>query len=207
MFQRPVYSRAFPPQQYAPPASRYVPAPAMSQYVPAPVMELLQQQQRYEIAQDFYATPRDVRRQLFAEDPAARGCVLGLRYPPTPDAQRDVINKYVQHHGVAKEEMLDFWMQYVDCLLCIPGFEEKYSPEFRAWAYGRLARYLLMRRREATEAQAYDPLYNPVTRSDILSASADPRRRSQTRQSRSATAGPRTAGTNELSEWSPPRSK
>jgi hypothetical protein len=175
------------------------------QYVPAPVMALMQQQQqqpRYEIAPDFYLVPRDVRRQLFAEDPATKGSVLGLRYPPTPDAQRDVINKYVQHHRIAREEMLDFWMQYVDCLLCIPAFEDKYSPEFRAWAYGRLARYLLMRRREATDAQAYDPLCNPVLQSDLAKMCP-----AQSRSSRSATADPRTAARNELSEWSPPRTK
>lgn len=205
MFKKPIYSRAFPPANatsYIPPAPRHAaaqpqyvppppPYPVPVQYVAAPAMNL-----QYEIDKDFYEQPRDVRRQLFVADTSG----LRLRYPPTPDAQRDVINRYVQFHQIAREEMLDFWMQYVDCLLCIPAFEEMYSSDFKAWAYGRLARYLLIHRRDVRESHAYDPTCNPVTPVDFANHYQQANR--QTRNDRGART---SAASHSLAEWSPPR--
>lgn len=194
MFGTPIYSRAFPPSAYVAPAARFYNLPPP----PPPLLQPLPHQE-IEYGQDFYATHRDVRKQLFVEDAATRSAIVGLRYPATPEAQRDVVNRYVQYHQIAKEEMLDFWMQYVDCLLCIPAFEDAYPAEFRAWAYGRLARYLLMHRQEATTSGAYDPMCNPVRRSDLvaLATPAPP----TLPQTPTATA---FAASGQLPQWSMP---
>ena len=163
MFARPVYSKAFPPA-----GLHAEPAPVFLPQVPQ-VPQALLSGSAYDYGADFYSPQRDVKRQLFVVDPASPNVVLGPRFPANADAQRDVINRYVTFHRIAKEEMLDFWMDYVDCLLSCPNFEEQSAAEFRAWAYGRLCRYLLLHRREARVSGAYDPVCNPVSQSDLAS--------------------------------------
>lgn len=104
---------------------------------------------------EFYMEPYNIRAQLFAIDPAGR---MFPRYPPLPEIHKEVISTYVAHHRIPKERMLDFWSEYVDCLICCHNFEEETPPHFRAWAYGRLCRYYLLER--SRRAVAYDPENN-----------------------------------------------
>lgn len=103
---------------------------------------------------DFYAKPADVRRQLFWIDPAGR---TFPRFPAVPEVHKEVINKYATVHAIPKGRMLDFWMDYIDCLLSCHNFEEEAPAEFRAWAYGRLCRYVLLRRIDLRSTVPYDP--------------------------------------------------
>jgi hypothetical protein len=91
----------------------------------------------------FYEKPHNIRRQLFWLDPAGK---MFPRYPSVPEIQKEVIKQYVSVHGIPKERMLDFWTEYVDCLLACHNFEEEAPPVFKAWAYGRLCRYVLLER-------------------------------------------------------------
>ena len=112
-------------------------------------------------APDFYVEPMDIRRQLFRVDPANK---MFPRYAATPDIQREVVNRYASVHSIGPEKMVEFWCDYVDALVACHNFEEEASPEFKAWAYGRLCRYVLLHRRNLIKANAYDPMYNAVLR-------------------------------------------
>jgi hypothetical protein len=92
----------------------------------------------------FYEMPVNIKRHLFWVDQATGN--MFLRYPAIPDVQKMVINQYVASHNIKKEDMLNFWADYVDCLIACHNFEEQASPEFKAWAYGRLCRYFLIDR-------------------------------------------------------------
>ena len=111
--------------------------------------------------QSFYDKPFNVRKQLFWFD----GERMYPKYPPVPEMQKEVINHYVTTHGIPKEQMVDFWAEYVDCLLACHNFEEGAPPQFKAWAYGRLCRYVLIERKQkklmqSTTTAAYDPEHN-----------------------------------------------
>ena len=105
----------------------------------------------------FYEKPHNIRRQLFWMDHSGR---MFPRYPAVPGIQKDVIKHYVASHSIPKESIVDFWMEYVDCLLTCPNFEEEAPPDFRAWAYGRLCRYDLLQKKTRTMTTAYDPATN-----------------------------------------------
>lgn len=116
--------------------------------------------------QSFYEKPHSIRRQLFWIDQENR---MYPRYPSVPEVQKDVIDRYVAVHGIPREAMLDFWAEYVDCLLRCHHFEEEAPAEFRAWAYGRYCRYALLERTKRATAllqqqDEYDPVHNYSTR-------------------------------------------
>lgn len=94
-------------------------------------------------ADHFYETPYDISKQLFWTDAEGRTFPM---YPSDPAIHKEVIKHYVSAHGIPKESMLEFWMEFVDCLLRCHRFEEEAPAEFRAWAYGRLCRYALLAR-------------------------------------------------------------
>lgn len=118
----------------------------------------------------FFDQPHNVSKQLFWRD-SASGDKMYPRYPPVPEVQKEVIKRYVCVHNIQESEMLDFWMDYVDCLIACHEFEEKAPQDFKAWAYGRLCRYVLLSRPRLRvsstmttttmmQAGAYDPVDN-----------------------------------------------
>ena len=96
----------------------------------------------------FYEKPYNIRTQLFYIDSMGK---MFPRYACVPEIQKEVINQYVAFHEIKKESMLVFWTEFVDCLLSCHNFEEESSPQYRAWAYGRLCRYVLLAYKEKTK--------------------------------------------------------
>ena len=92
---------------------------------------------------DFFTKPYSIARQLFVVLTDGK---MFPRYPATSVIQKTVICEYVKTHGIRQEDMLMFWTEYVRCLLACYRFEEDSAVEFRAWAYGRLSRYVLLAR-------------------------------------------------------------
>ena len=118
----------------------------------------------------FYEKPFNIRRQLFRVDPPNR---MFPRYPPVPGIQKEVINQYVTAHCIPKEKMLDFWAEYVDCLLCCYNFEEEAPPQFKAWAYGRLCRYVLLERSKKETAPTRRERVMTMTDDEYIRPSQD----------------------------------
>jgi len=83
----------------------------------------------------------EIYTQLFVRDSLGS---MSPRWRAIPEVQRQVINSYASYHTIPPESMVDFWSTYVECLLCCNGFEENANPEFKAWAFGRMCKFVLM---------------------------------------------------------------
>lgn len=83
----------------------------------------------------------EIYTQLFVRD--SNG-IMSPRWRAVVEIQRQVINSYAAYHSLRPEVMVNFWSTYVECLLCCPGFEERANPEFKAWAFGRMCKFVLM---------------------------------------------------------------
>lgn len=94
---------------------------------------------------DFYAKPYNINRQLFVTVPQ-----MFPRFPVDIATQKAVICEYVKAHGIKQDGMLDFWKEYVRCLLACFRFEEDAPLVFKSWAYGRLCRYVLLSDQQQT---------------------------------------------------------
>lgn len=99
----------------------------------------------------------NIRKDLFITTPDSKMMPM---YPATPETYRKVINDYVTRHNIPKSEMKEFWCEFVDSLLTCYEFEEKAPTDFKAWAYGRLCRYVLTERQQMRSKTAYDPENN-----------------------------------------------
>lgn len=103
--------------------------------------------------------PYNVRKHLF---------IVGIdrkmlpAFNATPEVYKHVIDSYVSWYKIPQHDMKEFWCDFVDSLLVCHEFEEKASTEFKAWAYGRLCRYVLVERQQKRmkTAEAYDPESN-----------------------------------------------
>lgn len=105
------------------------------------------------------AEPYNVKKHMFTVFPDGK---MLPTFAATVDMYKRMIDTYVAWYKIPQQAMKEFWCQFIDCLLLCYKFEERANPEFKAWAYGRLCRYVLAERQQmrTTSVETYDPVNN-----------------------------------------------
>jgi hypothetical protein len=99
-----------------------------------------------------WSGPPDPRKHLFVHGPA--GTKPKASY--TVDRWGVLVRCYCQWHELDRlGQLVDFWCDLVDGFLRCESFEPNAPPEFKAWVYGCLAKFVLERRKKPDVG--YDP--------------------------------------------------
>ena len=87
----------------------------------------------------------------------------GLTYPkysPLIDTWKGIIRAYATWHGMSDaDDVLELWSDVVEGFLTNREFDIKVDPVFRAWMYGNLCKFVLIKRqqKQSRQTEQYDP--------------------------------------------------
>lgn len=100
-----------------------------------------------QLIHDWAGTP-DPKRHLFYRNQAAGG-KTSPKASYSVDRWGTLVRCYCQWHEIYDlDQLVEFWCDLVDGFLRCEGFETSAPPEFKAWAYGCLAKFVLEKRKK-----------------------------------------------------------
>lgn len=108
----------------------------------------------------------DPLRHLFFRDAASKA--LLPRYGYDVDSWKRIVRGYCQWHDVSHiDQLVQLWCDIIDGFLCCESYESRAPPEFRAWAYSCMCKFVLEKRKRDREAKSlveYDPEQPYITK-------------------------------------------
>ncbi|MDR3539347.1 MAG: hypothetical protein P4L69_00025 [Desulfosporosinus sp.] len=99
-----------------------------------------------ETLQDEWGETVNVRKALFYKT------TTGLLYPkhkPIIAIWKALVTDYCTWHEITKlEQIVALWEDIVDAFISCPDFDRAVDPEFRAWIYGCMCKFVLQKKKE-----------------------------------------------------------
>lgn len=97
----------------------------------------------------------DVRRALFTRND--QGSTFP-KYTTDVSQWKSLIHDFCEWHGITGlDDIVSLWSDVNDTLMTCPDYDKCVNPEFRAWAYGCMCKFILEQRRLARTRVPYSP--------------------------------------------------
>lgn len=101
----------------------------------------------------------DVRKALFYHTEQGH---MYPKYGPDIARWKAIIHDFCQWHEIVKlDQIVALWSDLVDSFMACHEYETQVNPEFRAWSYGCMCKFVLEQRKQARKNCVCVAQYSP----------------------------------------------